>query len=131
MKEDNIYNDVLRIFTEFLSDQHCRKTRERFAILEQIHANEGFFNAETLVEDMKNDFRVSLATVYNTLDLLSSCNLISKNQFGGSKFLYQKTFGATAHHHMICSVCGSVKEFSDRKFQAHIDAKHFASFTTS
>ena len=131
MRENDIYEDTLKMFTEFLSEHKCRKTPERFAILEHIHSNEGFFNAETLYEDMKNEFRVSLATVYNTLELLISCNLISKNQFGGNKFLYQKTFGTTAQHHMICSVCGSVKEFSDRKFQAHIDTKYFATFTTS
>ncbi len=131
MKEDEIYADVLRMFTEFLSDHHYRKTRERFAILEHIHANDGFFNAETLFEDMKNEFRVSLATVYNNLELLTRCNLISKNQFGGSKFLYQKTFGTTAHHHMICSICGNVKEFTDRKLQEYIGTKHFASFNTS
>ncbi len=131
MKDEAAFEDILEIFTEFLSEHKCRKTPERFAILEHIHVNEGFFDAEKLFDEMKDEFRVSLATVYNTLDLLTSCNLVSKNQFSGSKLLFQKTFGTTAQHHMICSVCGSVKEFSDRKLQACIDAKHFASFTTS
>lgn len=131
MKEDEIYYDVLQMFTKFLSEHQLRKTRERFAILEHIHANNGFFDAETLYDEMKDEFRVSLATVYNTLDLLTSCNLVSRNQFGGSKLIFQKTFGTTAHHHLICSICGRVKEFSDRRFQDYINSKQFASFSIS
>jgi len=131
MKEESSYDDVLQIFTKFLAERQCRRTPERFAILEHIHTSVGFFDAETLYDEMKTEFRVSLATVYNTLDLLLSCNLVSRSQFGGNKLLFQKTFGNTAQHYMICSVCGVVKEFSDKKIKTCINAKHFATFSTS
>lgn len=129
MKEEETYEKVKEIFTEFLKKNNHRKTPERFAILERICGQEGHFNADHLYTLMQNDYRVSLATVYNTLDLLVNCHLIVKHQFGQHEAQYEKAFGDNKiHHHLICTRCGKVKEFSDKQIRTAIQTKKFAYF---
>ena len=75
MKEENSYEAIKDIFTEYLKKNKHRKTPERYAILERIYLHDGHFSAELLFSSMKDDYRVSLATVYNTLDLLIDSQL--------------------------------------------------------
>ena len=63
MKEELTFDAVRDVFTNYLQQKKHRKTPERFAILKQIFDNEGHFDAESLYNQMQNDYRVSLATV--------------------------------------------------------------------
>ena len=67
---------------------------------------------------MKNrNHHVSRATVYNTLDLLLDCALVTKHQFGKNMALYEKSFGYKQHDHLICNHCSKVMEFCDPRIQ--------------
>ncbi|MEA4981476.1 MAG: Fur family transcriptional regulator [Paludibacter sp.] len=129
MKEENI--PAINIFKEYLAKHKHRKTPERFAILEKIYAFEGHFDAETLFESMQNEYRVSLATVYNTLDLLLESGLVIKHQFDGLSAQYEKALGSNIHNHSVCIVCGKVKEFTDKKIRKAIQSKEFANFQST
>ena len=48
---------------------------------------------------------MSRATVYNTLDLLVECDLVSKHQFGRNLAQYEKSYGYKQHDHVICAEC--------------------------
>lgn len=63
------------------------------------------------------NYRVSRATVYNTLELLVSCNLVTKHQFGKNTARYEKAYGYRQHDHIICVKCGKVLEFCDPRIQ--------------
>lgn len=128
MKEEDSYEAIKDIFTEYLKKHHHRKTPERYAILERIYSYEGHFNADILYNQMQENYRVSLATVYNTLELLLECRLIIKHQLGGQFAQYEKIFGNNTHHHLICTNCGKVKEFSDKQIRVAIQSKQFAHF---
>ena len=68
---------------------------------------------------MKNKkYRVSRATLYNTIELLLECNLIRKHQFGNNNAQYEKCYSNKQHDHLICTVCNSVIEFCDPRIQA-------------
>jgi Fur family ferric uptake transcriptional regulator len=56
---------------------------------------------------------VNLSTVYRTLDLLVSLDLVSETRLGGSR-TYFEVAPEPVHHHFVCRSCGLVGHFSDR-----------------
>ena len=120
MKQENntIFEEIKNIFSAHLETKGLRKTPERFAILEEIYSRTDHFDAESLYTHiLQKNYRVSRATVYNTLELLLTCDLNTKHQFGKNLAQYEKSYGYKQHDHIICVDCKKVVEFCDPRIQ--------------
>ncbi len=96
--------------TAFLRERGNRITAQRRAILKIIQEQGGHLSADDIYYLARKEVpRLSLSTVYRTLELLKGLDLVSELQLAGSHYRYEAQSGE--HQHLVCLSCGKVIEF--------------------
>ena len=127
-EETDITQVAKQKFTDYLTAHKCRKTPERFAVLDVIYSDSRHFDTDMLFETLqKNGFPVSRATLYNTLQLLLDCKLIVKHHFEEHRAFYERA-GSDFHLHLVCTNCHSVAEYQDAELRRAILNKKIKKF---
>lgn len=119
-------------FIVYLNLHKHRKTPERFAILDHIYSIKSHFDVDDLFQAMNaSNFRVSRATLYNTINLLLECGLLIKHQFGSNIAQFERVYGNDSHDHFICTTCGKVKEYKNNGASSVLNQKRRIRFQIS
>ncbi len=87
--------------------------QRRTVIKSIIHTHEHLTPAEIYERVCREDPQIGLVTVYRTLEILAELNLICEMHAGGNCRSYLMRRPVEHHHHLICSDCGTVIEFTD------------------
>ena len=118
MGNNLILDEVNKILDKHLELKGLRKTQERYAIVKEIYSFDHHFDADELYTQMINKkYRVSRATIYNTLDLLVNLELVSRHVFKENTSKYEKSFGFRQHDHIILEN-DEIIEFCDPRIQS-------------
>jgi len=93
----------------------CRWTMPREAILELLSRTTKHLSAKEIYANLLQLYPgIGLTTIYRTLDLLEKTGMIKKFNFRQGESRYE--FAAEHkphHHHLICTSCGKIIDYSD------------------
>ena len=119
---------VRQILEDYLVANKCRRTPERYAILDAIYSLKGHFTINELNDELlKNNFRVSRATLYNALKLFISMHLVVKHIFPKS-IKYEAGYQNSTHCHQICTICWKSEEVNVFSIEAAVNKMRLKRF---
>ncbi len=102
---------MLRTSRSALNVAGMRATNQRVLIMEIIRQGEGHLDADEIYHRArKKEPRLSLSTVYRTLQVLKKLGLVEEVHFDEEHHHYEIKPPAE-HHHLVCLSCGRVVEF--------------------
>lgn len=97
-----------------------RMTNQREIILRELRRCKKHLTADELYDMVKKDMpRISLATVYRNLEILSEAGLIGKLEISGRQKRFD--YKVEDHDHIYCVVCHRVDNLNIER--SEIDAK--------
>lgn len=104
---------------EYLFVHGLKASRQREIIAEVFFAARGHLRVEELLERARAvDSKVSQATVYRTMKLLTACGLAAARHFFDGQTRYERTDAQGEHHdHLICTQCATIVEFVDPRIE--------------
>ena len=109
---------LLDKFESYLQRKTLKLTRQRRKIVAKILGMKTHFTADDLVDAFRRERpRVSKATCYRTLSLLSDAGIVEEHNFGDAFKVYEVAEGRDHHDHLCCTECGKIIEFSSEAME--------------
>ncbi len=98
---------------ELLHKRGYRLTPQRYLVLSVIQDANEHISLDQIAERVQHiNPRVSLSTIYRTLELLSELGIVHENHLPGKPSHYEIPRGNT-HHHLVCQRCHSLFHLDD------------------
>ena len=114
MLKDNIIEN----FKELLYKEGLKMTAARLAVLENVLSNDLHRECEEIFNELTSKgVKISRATVYRTLDVLTKYEYVRKMDIGDGRIRYEKKIGTSHHDHMICIDTGDIIEFHNQEIE--------------
>lgn len=124
-ERQHLQEQVKLRFKHFLLANKQRQTRERYAILEAAYDIDGFFTIEDLQEKMQaTNFKVSLATLYNTTALLVQANLLIRHPFSTSSAVFERVADERPRCYQICNSCHRITRITSKELATVVNTYH-------
>lgn len=109
--KDGTETRQLRIGRKILDKTGLRLTSQRALILEIIQEEGGHLDADEVYRRAREKHpRLSLSTVYRTLQLLKKLGLVEELHFSEAHHHYEVK-SSSEHNHLLCLGCGKIIEF--------------------
>jgi len=109
--ENNHEIRPVETFRAELNIAGTRATNQRALILEIIRQGKGHLDADEIYRQAREKQpRLSLSTVYRTLQMLKKLDLVEELHFDDTHHHYEVK-PPIEHHHLVCLGCGKIVEF--------------------
>lgn len=106
-----------RILARYMAERGLKSTRQRSLVLSVFFQAGGHLNVEELLARIREvDPKVSAATVYRTMKLLTESGIAHARHFGDGQTRFE--IASDHHDHLICTACGKIVEFEDERIEA-------------
>lgn len=111
------------VLAKYMAERGLKSTRQRSLVIDTFFSLDGHLSVEDVWAKVRAlDQRVSVATVYRTMKLLSESGLAHARNFGDGQTRYEPAVGREHHDHLICTRCGAIVEFENDQIERLQDA---------
>lgn len=111
MNRNSQIESALDVLSHHLALRGMRFTRERKALLECAMAQEGHFSIDQLRSTAaKAGVCVAAGTAYSAVAVMADAGLLRRVPIEADYCLYERAWESAPHHHMVCTVCGRVRQ---------------------
>ena len=117
-------------FDRYMTEHGMRRSPERAAVLAEVLQSERHFSVENLYELLTlKGVRLSMATLYNTMQMLVDAHVLRKVVIGDSPECSYELDTLPPHMHLVCTHCGKMKEVRDPNLITFMRTRKYTAFT--
>jgi Fur family ferric uptake transcriptional regulator len=116
-------SEPLQLLHKHLAQRGLKSTRQRNLIVDTFLGAKGHLDVDALLARVRQlDQKISAATVYRTMKLLTELGIASAQRFGDGHTRYESAVDRHHHDHLICTECGTIIEFENDRIEALQDS---------
>ncbi len=121
------YKEAERKLEQYIAEHRLRHTPERYTILRHACELGNPFTVEQLTQ-LAEQSHISRATIYNTLSLLVSAQILWCIGRKGAQAEYELVTGGKVRMRLKCSNCGRIADFKDIAIENLVAARKYSNF---
>jgi len=102
-----------KVFDEYIRSTGLKGTTQRALVLDAFLATDEHVSVDDIYRLLRRkDCKVGYATIYRTMKLISESGLAREVMLGDGISRFEHTFGRKHHHHLVCTRCRKIIEFT-------------------